>query len=81
MRIYPYFFLYFSFILIRVKYISFNEKEVYVMKTYIIYEFSKNREEVIAKHVITGVTSFESAKKAAAFMAGRELGFCITEEH
>ena len=51
------------------------------MKTYIIYEFSKNREEVIAKHVITGVTSFESAKKAAAFMAGRELGFCIIEEH
>ena len=44
-------------------------------------EFNKNREEVIAKHVITGVTSFESAKKAAAFMAGRELGFCITEEH
>lgn len=51
------------------------------MKTFIIYEFSKNREEVIAKHVITGVTSFESAKKAAAFMAGRELGPCITEEH
>ena len=65
----------------REKFIPFNEKEVYVMKTYIIYEFSKNREEVIAKHVITGVTSFESAKKAAAFMAGRELGFCITEEH
>ena len=51
------------------------------MKTYIIYEFSKNKEEVIAKHVITGVTSFESAEKAAAFMAGRELGPCITEEH
>lgn len=51
------------------------------MKTYIIYEFNKNKEEIIARHVITGVSSFESAKKAAAFMAGRELGFCITEEH
>ena len=51
------------------------------MKTYIIYEFSKNREEVIAKHIINGVSSSESAKKAAAFMAGRELGFCIIEEH
>lgn len=51
------------------------------MKKYIIYEFDKNRENVIMKHVITGVESFESAKKAAAFMAGRELGFCIIEEH
>ena len=45
--------------------------------TYVIYEFSKDREEVIAKHVITGVYSFESAKKAAALMADREIGFCI----
>lgn len=49
----------------------------YIYMTYIIYEFSKDREEVIAKHVITEVYSFESAKKAAAFMACRELGFCI----
>lgn len=49
----------------------------YIYMTYIIYEFSKDREEVIAKHVITGVYSFESAKKAAALMADREIGFCI----
>lgn len=47
---------------------------------YIIYEFSSNKEEVIAKYIINGVSSFESAKKAAAFMAGRELGFCIIDE-
>ena len=47
---------------------------------YVIYEFSKDKEEVIEKYVITGVTSFESAKRAAALMAGRELGFCIIEE-
>ena len=47
---------------------------------YVIYEFSKDREEVIEKYVITGVTSYESAKRAAALMADRELGFCIIEE-
>ena len=49
----------------------------YAYMTYVIYEFSKDREEVIAKHVIKGVYSFESAKKAAALMADREIGFCI----
>ena len=47
---------------------------------YVIYEFSKDKEEVIEKYMITGVTSFESAKRAAALMAGRELGLCIIEE-
>lgn len=48
--------------------------------TYVIYEFNETREEVIEKYVITGVTSFDSAKRAAALMAGRELGFCMTIE-
>ena len=59
--------------------INSNKTEVFIMM-YVIYEFSKDKEEVIEKYVITGVTSFESAKRAAALMAGRELGFCIIEE-
>ena len=50
------------------------------MKKYNIYEFDEGRENVIAKHVITGVSSFENARKAAEFMACRKLGFCIIEE-
>lgn len=48
--------------------------------TYNIYEFDGKKEEIIAKHTIKGVSSFKSAEKAAAFMAGRELGWCIVVE-
>ena len=59
--------------------INLNKMEELIIM-YIIYEFSNDKEEVIEKYVITGVTCFESAKRAAALMAGRELGFCMIEE-